>query len=110
MKALVLIALLATPAFGKTHRDFQRGSDQVWPALLRFLRVDEKLKITEKDAAAGYILFEVVDGKRTFVGSAELAKLADDETRVVILIRDRPAYMESGLLDRFEQKLHDELG
>ncbi len=117
MRAFVaagLLLCLAAPAHAKSTRTFTYAFDKVWPSLLRFLRVDEKLKITEKDVEAGYVLFELAEEKRTFTGAAELVKGEDDRghptTRVTITITGRPSYMEEGLLDRFEQKLHDEYG
>jgi len=111
VKAALALALLlaATPAAAKTAREYPYAYDPVWTALVRFLRVDENLKVVEKDADSGYILFELSEGKRTFSDAAEVMKL-ERATRVVIRIGERPAYMEAGLLDRFGDKLHDELG
>jgi hypothetical protein len=104
---IVAVFLFASIASAKTQRELAYPYAEVWPAMLRFLRVDEKLNILEKDADAGYILFELQDGKKTFRGSAEVAK-AGDATRVIITLKDRPSYMEEGLLERFEQKLKEE--
>jgi hypothetical protein len=110
----VLLCALASPAWAKSTRVMAHAYDRVWPASLRFLRVDEHLKITEKDSDAGYVLFELVDGKKTFQGALELVRTKDskerDVTRVVMTLSDRPAYMEEGFLDRLEQKLRGELG
>jgi hypothetical protein len=104
--ALVLF-LFSTVASAKTQRELAYPYAEVWPAMLRFLRVDEKLAILEKDADAGYILFELQEGKKTFRGSAEVAR-AGEATRVIITLKDRPSYMEDGLLERFERKLKEE--
>jgi hypothetical protein len=110
----VLLLLAAAPAGARTARDLSYSYDRVWPALLRFLRVDEKVKVTEKSEEAGYILFDLTDGKRTFPGAAELSRTTDSSGRpavhVSVKIEDRPSYMEMGLLDRLADKLHDELG
>jgi hypothetical protein len=109
-----LLLLVAAPAHAKSSREVSHAVDRVWPALVRFLRIDEKLKIVEKDATVHYVLFELVDGKKTFRGSAELQSTTDLEgrtaTKVWVKIVDRPSYMESGMLDRFEMKLREELG
>ena len=116
MRALVVVLslLLAAPAWAKSSRDYGYPPDQVWPALVRFLRIDEKMKIVEKDTEVHYILFELVDGKKTFRGSAELRESKDADgrpvSRVWMKLVDRPAYMEEGMLERLEQKLRDELG
>jgi hypothetical protein len=108
--AVALLFALATPAWAKTTRELGYRFDQVFPALVRFLRVDEKLKLTEKDEGAGYVLFELVDGKKTFAGAAEVAKLDGGGSRVSVRISDRPAYMELGILERFADRLHEDLG
>ena len=111
---VLLILLVAVPASAKTARDLPYSYERVWPALVRFLRVDEKLKVTEKSEEAGYVLFELTDGKRTFPGAAELSRMTEASGRagvhVSVKIEDRPSYMEMGVLDRLADKLHEELG
>ena len=106
------VLLIATTAAAKTTRELPYAYDPVWSSLVRFLRVDEKLKLVEKDGDAGYVLFELTEGKRTFTGAAELSKAPDGGRAVKLTIRinDRPSYMELGLLDRFELKLREDLG
>ena len=81
---------------------------------MRFFRLDEKLKIVEKDAEAGYLVFELDERGKTFQGSVEYVKDSDRRgrkvTRLIVTIADRPAYMEEGMLERLERKLRDELG
>jgi hypothetical protein len=107
--SLVVVLAAATRADAKTARDFPYAYDPVWSTVVRFLRVDEGLRVIEKDAASGYVLFELTEGKRTFSGAAELIKVATG-TRVVLRLAERPAYMELGLLDRLGEKLREELG
>ena len=113
MRRLVALALLLAPALalGKTTRELPYPYDATWSALVRFLRVDEKLKVVEKDIETGYLLFEVSEGKKLFRGAAELLRAADGRaTRLTVRIDDRPSYMELGLIERFEDKLREELG
>lgn len=117
MKLAVLagfLCALTSTAWAKSTRVYAHAFERMWPASLRFLRVDEKRKITEKDIDAGYVLFELVDGKKTFQGALELVRIKDpgerDATRVVITLFDRPSYMEEGFLDRLAQKLRQEFG
>ncbi len=88
--------------------------DRVWPAAVRFLRVDEKLKIIEKDADSGYVLFELVQDGKTFQGSLQLSRTKDPDrreaTRLALKIAGRPSYVEDALVERFERKLKEELG
>jgi hypothetical protein len=105
---------VVAPAAAKTAGTASYPYEQVWPTAVRFLRVDEGVTILEKDAEAGYIVFELEDDKRKFRGSFEIARVKDDAgrdaSRLVVRIRDRPAYMEQGLIDRLLEKLHDEIG
>ncbi|MBI4508189.1 MAG: hypothetical protein HY698_01050 [Deltaproteobacteria bacterium] len=95
-------------------RESEHPYDQVWPAALRFLRLDERCKIVERDGEAGYILFELTDRKKVFTGAMELVRVKDDKgrafTKLIVNIPDRPVYSEEGLLSRLEQKLRDEIG
>jgi len=114
MRLLVACVVLCVgPALSsaKTSRELPYGYDPVWSALVRFLRVDEKLKVVEKDADTGYVLFELSEGKKTYTGAAELLRANEGRAvRLTLRIEDRPSYMELGLIDRFEVKLRDELG
>ena len=105
-----VLLVLTQPALARTTRDFPYGYDPVWSTLVRFIRVDEGLKVVEKDPKTGYVLFELTEGKRTFSGAAELMKVDGGGTRVIVRITDRPSYMELGLLERLGDKLRAELG
>lgn len=114
LRALLIVGALAAPAAAKSSREVGYPEGPVFSTLVRFLRVDEGLKIVEKDAASGYIIFQLTEGKRTFDGAAEVMVAQDGSgrpvTRVNLRITDRPSYMEIGMLDRLELKLRDELG
>jgi hypothetical protein len=111
---VLLLACLAPVAFADTARVVSYPYERVWPAAIRFLRVDQKLKIVEKDAEAGYVLFELVDDGKVFQGSLQLSRAKDPErreaTRVALKIAARPSYVEDALLVKLERKLKDELG
>ena len=80
---------------------------------MRFLRVDERLKIVEKDGEAGYVLFELAQDGKTFPGALELVpveKGGRPGVRLVLRIEDRPSYVELAMLERLERKLRAELG
>jgi hypothetical protein len=101
------------PAAARSEKELQYAAPKVWATAVRFLRVDEGVKIVEKDADAGYVLFELVDDKRTFTGALELVVADDDagpRVRIVIQIEDRPAYMEAAMIERLEAKIKKELG
>ena len=86
----------------------------VWPAAVRFLRVDRAFPIHEKDESAGYVLFDYTDGPKPCKGSLELIRATDregrDATRIAISIPDLPRRYEQLLLDKFVSKLRDDHG
>ncbi|HEV7556458.1 MAG TPA: hypothetical protein VGO00_13420, partial [Kofleriaceae bacterium] len=116
MRRLVLsLAILAisSPAWARSERTLAYPRDQAWSASVRFLRVDEQLKIIEKDPEAGYVLFELSAENKVFRGSLELIAVTEDERpslKFVIQIQDRPSWVEGAMLTRLVRKLHVELG
>jgi hypothetical protein len=108
-----LVVLWPAPAAAKSQKKLAYAYEQVWPAVVRFLRVDEGFEIVEKDADAGYVIFTVSEDGKRFRGTMELVRTGDEDQPGLLLlvgIEDRPEYMEQGILDRFEQKLRAELG
>lgn len=110
---VLAVSLAPALAVARSERTVGYQADKVWPTAVRFLRVDEGAKITDKDADAGYVMFELVDEGKTYTGALELV-IADDESgpRVTIVIRieDRPAYLETAMLARLEKKIRADLG
>jgi len=100
-------------AAARAEKTLAYEREQVWSTAVRFIRVDERLKIVEKDADAGYVLFELHEDKKTFRGSLEIATIVREGrqyTRFVVTVEDRPMYLETGMLERLERKLRLELG
>jgi len=114
MRRVLLCLLLATGvAEARSEKTLAYPRDQAWPAAVRFVRVDAKLKIIEKDADAGYVIFELRDENKTFRGSLEVIDSVKDGrhvVRFVMTIEDRPAWLEIEMLNKLEQKLRAELG
>ena len=116
LAALLAIALswaAAGTASARAEKTLAYEREAVWSTVVRFVRVDERLKITEKDAEAGYVLFELREENKTFRGSLEIATILKDGrsyTRFVVTVESRPEYVETGMLTRLEHKLRVELG
>jgi len=112
-RVVAVIAALAGPAWARSDRTLAYRRDQAWPAAVRFLVVDEHAKVTDKDADAGYVLFELRDDGKTYRGSLELATVIKDGrsvVRFVLQLADRPSWVELAMLARLEAKLRAELG
>lgn len=107
------LAIGPEPAWARSEKTLAYPRDQVWSTAVRFLAVDERAKITEKDAEAGYVTFELRDEGRPYRGSLEVVAVNHDghsAVRFVLQIADRPSWMELAMLARLEDKLHAELG
>lgn len=103
----------AAPAWARAEKTLAYPRDQAWATSVRFLRVDEQLKIVEKDSESGYVLFELKSENKTFRGSLEVVAVTEDKRpslKFVIQIEDRPTYIEGAMLGRLERKLRVELG
>lgn len=113
LRALLGVVLLTGLAEARSEKVLAYQKDPAWQASVRFLRVDAKLKLIEKDAEAGYVLFEFREEKKTFRGSLEVIEIVKDGrklVRFVVQIEDRPAWVEVELLTKLERKLRAELG
>lgn len=100
-------------ATARSEKTLAYPRDQVWPTAVRFLVVDERVKVIEKDADAGYVLFELKDDGKVFRGSLEVLTVTKDKrtsVRFVLQIEDRPDWLEVAMLTRLERKLRAELG
>jgi hypothetical protein len=113
MRILLALLLLTGVAEARSEATLAYQRDPAWAASVRFLRVDAKLKLIEKDAEAGYVIFEYTEDKKTFRGSLELIEIEKDNrklVRFVMTIEDRPAWVEVEMLTKLEAKLRAELG
>jgi len=111
--ALLVLALAVTPAAARSEKTLGYAREQVWPTAVRFLAVDEHAKLLDKDADAGYVLFEFKDEGKAYRGSLELASVTVDgrtSVRFVLQLDDRPSWLEVAMLQRLERKLRSELG
>lgn len=110
---LALAAGHVPAAWARSEKTLAYPRDQAWPTAVRFLVVDEHVKVTEKDPDAGYVVFELRDEGKTFRGALEVMTVTRDghtEVKFVLQIEDRPSWLEIAMLRRLEAKLHVELG
>ena len=111
--SLAIVVALISQAWARSEKTLAYPRDTVWPTTVRFLVVDESAKVIEKDADAGYVLFEIRDEGKLYRGSLEVLTIKVDgrsSVRFVISIPDRPSWMEIAMLQRLERKLRTELG
>lgn len=111
--ALIAVALSTTVADARSEKTLAYPREQVWPTAVRFLVVDEHVRVIEKDADVGYVMFEIKDDGKLFRGSLEVMTVERDKrksVRFVLQIEDRPDWIEVAMLTRLERKLRSELG
>jgi hypothetical protein len=113
LASFVFLFMSLGPAWARSEKTLAYPRDQVWPTAVRFLVVDEHLRVLDKDADAGYVLFELREDKKTFRGSLEIMTVQVDgrpNVRFVIQIEDRPHWIEMAMMERLERKLRAEHG
>lgn len=114
LSALIYLSTPST-AQARTSVDLPYPVEQIWSSAVRFLRVDRRFPVLEKDKDAGYILFDYIE-EATKVHKASLELVAFTETsgrsatRVVLSIPDKPRHVESLLLEKLGAKAKDDLG
>ncbi|MGE0404225.1 MAG: hypothetical protein AB7T06_46380 [Kofleriaceae bacterium] len=111
--SLIAILLATSAADARSEKTLSYEREQVWPTAVRFLVVDERVRVIEKDADAGYVTFELKDDGKVFRGSLEVMTVERDKrksVRFVLQIEDRPDWLEIAMLTRLERKLRSELG
>lgn len=88
------------------------GYDRTWNAAIRLVRVDNGWRVTEKDEANGYLLFEYTspENKKPAAGSLELIRDGDGTVDVVVQIAQMPRYHEQVLIDALAAKMRREYG
>lgn len=109
-----LVMMIPAPAQARSLSTVSYPPADVWPAAIRFLRVDRDYAIKEKDESAGYVLFEAVENKRPYRAALELVKTTDGDgraaTQLIVTVADLPRHYELSLLDKLAAKLRDERG
>lgn len=114
LASVTLGVLAASSSFASTKKNTQYSFKQVWRTTVRYLRVDAKIDILEKDADAGYVLFEMKDNDRRYEGSVEIVDRTKDgqqnDVRIVLDIKNRPEYVESMMTNKIASKLREEYG
>jgi hypothetical protein len=101
-----------TSADAKATCQSPYGYDRTWNAALRLVRVDNGWRVTEKDEANGYLLFEYTspENKRPAAGSMEFIRDSDGSVDVVVQISQMPRYHEQVLIDALTAKMRREYG
>jgi hypothetical protein len=105
---------VATLADAKATYESPYGYARTWNAAMRLVRVDNGWKVTEKDEANGYLLFEYrsLENAKVAPGSIELVRgqNGDETVSVVVQLPQMPHYHEQVILDGLAAKMRREYG
>lgn len=93
-------------------------ADQVWPAAIRYLRVDRGFSLVDRDRDAGFILFEFAVGSDANGpkgrGSVELVETTDVAGRVAVKLQIStdagPVHLPHAIAEGLAAKLKTERG
>ena len=114
MVLAVAAAFGARWADARSQFDSPYGYDRTWNAALRLVRVDNGWKVTEKDDASGYLLFEYKspENAKATPGSLELVRgrARDSSVSVLVQLPQMPHYHEQVILDALSAKMRREYG
>lgn len=108
---LGLILFASKAAYADASDQVGYSQKQVYSAAIRYLRIDLRYEITERDPDSAYLLFEYQPmGQNTpRFGAVEIVKLQQG-VRMVIRLPDQPSYQEAMLRDGLLKKLHSDYG
>jgi len=112
-RLLLALLFVTSTAYARSEKTLAYPRDAAYQTAVRFIRIDAGFKVIEKDADAGYVVFELREDKKIFRGSLEVIETVKDGrklVRFVMTIEDRPSWLEIALLGKLELKLRAELG
>jgi hypothetical protein len=106
--------VMTTPASARSGFDSTYGYERTWNAALRLVRVDLGLKVTEKDEANGYLMFDYrsPENRNPTPGSMELIRSKDpgEPVRVIVQLPAMPRYHEQLMVEALGKKLRQDYG
>lgn len=111
MIALAVLLLTFGTAQAQSSDRVPYSQPQVYSAAVRYLRIDLRYEITERDPEVAYLLFEyqpLGQNSRRF-GAVEIVKLQQG-VRLVVRLPDQPSYQETMLRDGLLKKLRTDYG
>jgi hypothetical protein len=107
------IVTTSPEASARSDYDSTYGYDRTWNAAIRMVHVDMGFKVTEKDEASGFLLFEYKspESPRPSPGSMEFVRSKDDgEVRVIVQLAQMPRYHEQLMVDTLVKKMRADYG
>lgn len=109
--ALALPVALPAPAAAEARARVGYTQQQAFSSALRYLRIDRRYEVTERDAEAAYLLFQYTthSSQQATFGAVELVALTDG-VQVVVKLPQMPQYHEAVLRDGLIGKMREDYG
>lgn len=107
----LMLLTFSQPVAGAAREEVPYTRSQVYSAALRYLRIELRYEVTERDDEAAYLLFEyqpLGQSRRRF-GAVEIVPLSSG-VRLVVRLPEQPRYEEVVLRDGLVRKLRDDYG
>jgi len=107
------VFLRGADAPARTELAWPWDAATIWPAAVRYFRVERQFPIREKDDKAGYVIFDYVDSGRSYRGTLEIVGNLQDPAsgaKVFLSVADLPRRYETALLEDLAKKLRQENG
>lgn len=117
VRTLALLTLVlsfatsAASAHASPREQVAYSKTQVYSAALRYLRIELRYEITERDPDAAYLLFEYhpLGQKTSRFGAVEIVEQTRG-VRLVVRLPDQPSYQETVMRDGLVRKLEQDYG
>lgn len=107
------VACLSASAQAKSSAESAFSYERAWNTSVRYVRVDQNLRVSEKDMDAGYLAFDYVsaDSARSVSpGTVELVRLDNGKVRIAVNLSKMPKYHEDVFLQGIVKKLREDYG
>ena len=106
-----LLLFLAAPATARVTEKLEYTKKQAFNAAVRFVRVDNRYNVTEKDEDNGYLLFEYRAPGTEGVKQASVEVIEGESGALLIVqIPEMPEYHEQHVADGLVSKLRADYG
>lgn len=108
MKIIILLLLTGSIVLGSSNRTYNYSLKKVYSTLIRYIAVNRRDKILEKDIEGAYIIFQINDSGKTIEGSVEIIDRGKEKSQMKLYFKGAH-YREVLFMKKFEKKLKEEL-
>jgi len=111
--ALLVLSTFSVPAKARSEAEWPWDGAAIWTSVVRYLRVDRQFPVREKDDKAGYVIFDYLEGGRSYRGTLEIVASPSElpsGSKVLLQLTELPRRYEAVFLEELAKKLRAENG